>query len=73
MFLVCRCLVSHVDTYFCLLKWHHVSERSEWLYYRPTALRIIDENDDDDDMSDDAMDVGGIQHGALCEDLLCRI
>lgn len=71
MFLVCRCLVFHVDTNFCLLKWHHVSESSEWLYYRPTAFRIIDDNDDD--MSDDAMDVEGIQHGALCEDLLCRV
>lgn len=44
---------------------------SEWLYCQPTALRIIDANDDE--MSDDALDLEGIQHDALCEDLLCQL
>lgn len=44
---------------------------SEWLYCQPTALRIIDAHDNE--MSDDALDLEGIQRDALCEDLLCQL
>ena len=37
----------------------------ESLCYQPTVLITID---DDHDMSVDALDLGGILHGALCED-----